>query len=116
MAAGWARSAAAPSAISLTTPACRLAPFLVTSHARWSLIAAANTAATPKVAALTANATAGDPASSSTPPSAGPTITPVAVTADLAALAPGRSALRTSLGVTAETHGREGAPAAVARA
>ena len=38
------------------------------------------------------------------------------MTADRAAFAPGRSASRTSLGVTAETHGRYGVPAAVASA
>jgi hypothetical protein len=72
---------------------------------RRSLITTVNTTATPKVSALTTNAIAGEPISS-TPPSAGPAITPVAVTADLAAFAPGRSLSRTSLGVTAEMHGR----------
>jgi hypothetical protein len=106
MAAGWARSAAAPSAIPPKTLACPPVPVRVTSNARRSLIATVNAAATPKVTALTANAVAGEPISSSTPPSAGPAITPVAVTADRAAFAPGRSPLRTSFGVTAETHGR----------
>ena len=63
----------------------------MTSNARRSVIATVNTTATPKVSALTTNAIAGEPISSSTPPSAGPAITPVAVTADLAAFAPGRS-------------------------
>ena len=106
MAAGWARSAAAPSAISLTRPAWPPALVGATSNARRSLIVAVNTSATPKVNALTTNAIARGPISSSTPPSAGPAITPIAVTADRAAFAPGRSAPRTSLGVTAETHGR----------
>ena len=73
-------------------------------------------AATPNVSALTANARAGEPSSSSTPPSAGPAMMPRAVTADLAAFAPGRSASRTRRGVVAEVAGRYGAPAAVASA
>ena len=81
-------------------------PVAETANARRSLIPTVNTAATPKVTALTRNAIAGDPTSSSTPPSAGPAMMPIAVTADLAAFAPGRSRSGTSRGVTAATHGR----------
>ena len=57
-----------------------------------------------------------EPRRSSTPPSAGPRIMPAPVTADRAALAPGRSASSTTRGVTAATHGRYGAAAVVAAA
>ena len=79
-------------------------------------MASTASADSPKVRALSANANAGEPRSSSTPPSAGPRMMPAPATADRAALAPGRSASSTRRGVTAATHGRYGAAAAVAAA
>ena len=79
-------------------------------------MASTASADSPKVSAFSANADAGDPRSSSTPPSAGPRTMPAPVTAERAALAPGRSASSTTCGVTAATHGMYGAAAAVAAA
>ena len=79
-------------------------------------MASTASADSPKVSAFSANAAAGAPRSSSTPPSAGPTMMPAPVTADRAALAPGRSASSTTRGVIPATHGRYGPAAAVAAA
>ncbi len=79
-------------------------------------MASTASADTPKVAAFTKKASAGEPSNSRTPPSAGPAMSAALEMADRVAFAPGRSASGTSRGVTAETAGRYGAAAMVAAA
>ena len=79
-------------------------------------MASTASADSPNVSAFSANADAAEPKSSSTPPSAGPRTIPAPVTAERAALAPGRSGSSTRRGVTAATHATYGAVPAVATA